>query len=91
LKKEGFGRDTHSVLDTGRSQGVGFLPPQTKELTDDQTQEDPYLACRFPIFTHTLNKRLQTLTMYSNGVLLALYDHCRRNRAISKEGWSASL
>jgi len=31
--------DTHSILDTHRTQGVGFPHSQTKELTDDKTQE----------------------------------------------------
>jgi len=34
----------------GEFEGAGFLPPQTKELTDDQTQEDPDLACGYPVY-----------------------------------------
>jgi len=37
-------QDTHSILDSHRSQGVGFAHSQTKELTDDPTQEGVDLA-----------------------------------------------
>ncbi len=33
----GIQRDTHFIFDTGRPEGIGFLPLQTKELTDDPT------------------------------------------------------
>ena len=53
LSQQGY-QDTHSILDTYRSLGVGFTHSQTKELTDDPTQEGFDLTRGYPVLPHYL-------------------------------------
>jgi hypothetical protein len=58
-------RDTHFVIDNDRSQGVGFAHSQTKELTDDPTQEGFDLTRGYPVLPHYLALRTPGLSLRS--------------------------
>ena len=56
-------RDTHFSIDTNRAQGVGFLNSQTKEWTDDSTQEGVDLACGYSVLPHYFALRAQSFSV----------------------------